>query len=72
VSDRLYSLREVADITDTPLATVRRWVVDDRIPVERIGPLVLKRIRVRHSVLVQLFPHAEKLRNVDQSAPLSD
>jgi hypothetical protein len=59
--DPLYSLRDVAELTDTPIGTVRRWVQEHRIPVERIGPLALKRVRVRHSVLVDLFPHAEKL-----------
>lgn len=66
--DPLYSLREVARLTDTPLATVRRWVLEQRIPVERIGPLALKRVRVRHSVLLALFPHAVKLPNLNQSA----
>jgi predicted site-specific integrase-resolvase len=53
----MYSLRQVADMTDTQIETVRRWVRHGRVPVERIGPLTLKRVRVRHSVLAQLFPH---------------
>jgi excisionase family DNA binding protein len=65
--DRLYSLREVATLTDTSISTVRRWVEDKRIPVERVGPLVLKRLRVRHSVLVRLFPHLENLGSLNQS-----
>lgn len=67
MSDRLYSLREVADLTDTKIHTVRRWVREQRFPVIRVGPLALKRVRVRHSVLVELFPHIEELRNPDQS-----
>lgn len=61
MSEPLYSLRQVAQVTDTPIATVRRWVLEQRIPVERVGPLRLKRVRVRHSVLVELFPHVEKV-----------
>jgi hypothetical protein len=68
MTDRLYSLREVADLTDTPIWTVRRWVHEQRIPVERTGPLLLKRVRVRHSVLIRLFPHAEKLASLHHSA----
>jgi hypothetical protein len=67
VIDRLYSLREVADLTYTQIKTVRRWVKEERIPVERIGPLTLKRIRVRHSVLVEIFPHLKQLPDLDQS-----
>lgn len=59
MSDPLYSLREVSVLTSTPLDTVRRWVLEQRIPVERIGPLRLKRVRVKHSVLVALFPHVD-------------
>ena len=51
-----------------PIATVRRWVLEGRIPVERIGPLRLKRVRVRHSVLVAYFPQAVKLLNPTQSS----
>jgi hypothetical protein len=62
VSDPLYSLKEVATLTETPLWTVRGWVREGRIQVERVGPLQLKRVRVRQSVLLQLFPHvASKL-----------
>lgn len=57
MTDRLLPLREVARLTDTPLSTVRRWVVEKRIPVERIGPLKLQRVRVRASVLREKFPH---------------
>ena len=57
MDDPLYSLREVADLTNTPIWTVRGWVKEERIPVERVGPLLLKRVRVRQSVLLQLFPH---------------
>jgi excisionase family DNA binding protein len=70
MSDPLYSLREVADFTGTKLRTVRRWVNEDRIPVERVGPLRLKRVRVKHSVLLALFPNAPKLPNLpDNSSP---
>lgn len=51
MSEPLYSLREVATVTDTPIATVRRWVLEQRIPVERIGDTALKRVRVRKSVV---------------------
>jgi hypothetical protein len=64
MSDPLYSLRQVADFTDTKLRTIRRWVEEERIPVERIGPLRLKRVRVKHSVLVAIFPNAQKLPNL--------
>lgn len=63
-ADSLYSLRQAADLIDTPLSTLRRWVQEGRVPVERTGPLVLKRIRIRHSVLIELFPHAEKLSSL--------
>lgn len=59
VNEPLYSLRQVSELTDTNLETVRSWVRDDRIAVERVGPLRLKRVRVRHSVLIALFPHLE-------------
>lgn len=68
MGDRLLSLRQVADLTDTKLSTVRRWVRDDRIPVDRVGPLRLKRVRVRASVLVGLFPHLKDLVTLRQSA----
>lgn len=58
--DPMYSLRQVATMTDSTLATVRRWVKYDRLPVERIGPLKLKRVRVRRSVLIRLFPHLQE------------
>ena len=67
-ADPLYSLRTVAELIDTPLWTVRRWVQEGRIPVERTGPLTLKRVRVRHSELLKLFPHAEKLVSLHHSA----
>jgi hypothetical protein len=54
--DRLYSLTQVARLTETPLRTVERWVFEQRLPVERIGPLRLQRVRVRHSVLLEFFP----------------
>jgi hypothetical protein len=57
ISDPLYSLKEVAALTDTPIWTVRGWVREGRIQVERVGPLRLKRVRVRQTVLLQLFPH---------------
>lgn len=60
--DDLLSLRQVATITDTRLATVRRWVREQRLPAERIGPT--KRVRVKRSVVIQLFPHVETLRIV--------
>lgn len=57
--DRLLKLSDVARLTDTPIGTVRRWVREERIPVERIliGVLKLPRIRVRASVIRQKFPH---------------
>jgi excisionase family DNA binding protein len=70
MSDPLYSLRQVADFTGTPIDTVRRWVLEGRIEVERVGPLRLKRVRVKQSVLLALFPHVEKLLNLpDNSSP---
>lgn len=53
----LYSLREVATLTNTKIDTVRSWVREGRIEVERVGPLRLKRVRVKHSVLIQFFPN---------------
>lgn len=67
MTDPLYSLRQVAKLTDTPIWTVRRWVHEQRIQVERVGPLHLKRIRVRHSVLVKLFPYLENFTDLDRS-----
>jgi excisionase family DNA binding protein len=70
MNDPLYSLRQVADFTGTPIDTVRRWVLEGRIEVERVGPLRLKRVRVKQSVLLTLFPHVEKLLNLpDNSSP---
>lgn len=57
---RLYSLAEVAALTDTPLATVRRWVKEQRLPVVRKGPLRLKRVRVTHATLLAYFPRADE------------
>jgi excisionase family DNA binding protein len=56
--DPLLSLREVAVLTDTRLPTVRRWVREHRLDVERIGPT--RRIRVRWSVVIALFPHVHR------------
>ncbi len=68
MKDQLFSLREVSQLTDTPLNTVRRWVAEQRLPVERIGPAqTLKRIRVRQSVLLQLFPDLRIYIKVRQS-----
>jgi hypothetical protein len=70
VNEPLYSLRQVSIFTDTKISTVRRWVEEKRIPVERVGPLRLKRVRVKHSVLVALFPNAPKLPILpDNSSP---
>lgn len=55
--DRLLSLREVATLTGTPYLTVRRWVDEKRIRVERVGPTKLPRVRIRVSVLREIFPH---------------
>jgi excisionase family DNA binding protein len=65
MSDPLYSLRQVADFTGTPIDTVRRWVLEGRIEVERVGPLRLKRVRVKQSVLVSDLPECPE---VTQSA----
>jgi hypothetical protein len=70
MNDPLYSLRQVSHFTGAKLKTVRRWVEEERIPVERIGPLRLKRVRVKHSVLVAMFPNAPMLPNLpDNSSP---
>lgn len=67
----MYSLRQVAEFTESKLHTVRRWVAHEQIPVERIGPTKLKRVRVRRSVLIALFPHLSlSLPQVTQSVPL--
>lgn len=70
----MYTLRQAATMTDTTLHTVRRWVAHGLLPVERVGPLKLKRVRVRRSVLVALFPHANICKEVSQSVsvPLSN
>lgn len=57
MTERLFKLSEVARLTDTPIGTVRRWVAEKRIPVERVGPLKLKRVRVTETVMREKFPH---------------
>ena len=62
--EQLLKLSEVAALTQTPIGTVRRWVYEQRLPVERVGPFVLKHVRVRRGVLRELFPemfHDERL-----------
>ena len=55
--DALLTLRQVANLTDTRLETLRRWCRDDEnlLPHIHVGPT--KRIRVRWCVVVQFFPH---------------
>ena len=55
--DPLLTLGEFAVLTETPIDTVRGWVKDQRLEVERVGPRVLRRVRVRQSVMFRLFPH---------------
>jgi hypothetical protein len=53
--EEYYTLRQVAEMTGTPLPTVRHWVwVAKVLPVEHVGPT--RRVRVRRSVLVRFFP----------------
>lgn len=51
--DPKFKLRDVARLTGTPLPTLKRWVREDTLPHEHVGPT--KRVRVRQSVVVQFF-----------------
>lgn len=56
-ADRLLTVAETAILTEVHQATVRGWIRDGLLEVERIGPRTLKRVRVRASVLKRMFPH---------------
>lgn len=56
-SDRLLTVGETARLTTSSEATIRRWIRDGRLDVERIGPT--RRVRIRGSVVVRLFPHVD-------------
>lgn len=57
--DKLLTIAEVAYAIDESERTIRRWVDDGVLPVERVGPY--RRIRVRWSTLSTFYP-ADALR----------
>jgi excisionase family DNA binding protein len=57
VSERLLTVGEMARATGSPQGTIRRWIREELIEVERIGPT--RRVRIKASVVLRLFPYAE-------------
>jgi excisionase family DNA binding protein len=53
-NDRLLTVAETVELTGFSEESVRRWIRKGALPVERVGPY--RRVRVRISVLRQLFP----------------
>jgi hypothetical protein len=50
------SLRQVATITGWKLGNIRRYVYESKsLPVEHIGPMTLKRVRMRYSAVWNVF-----------------
>ena len=52
--DRLLTVAETVELTGYSEESIRRWIRKGALPIERIGPY--RRVRVRFSVLRQLFP----------------
>jgi len=52
--DRLLTVAETVALTGYSEESIRRWIRKGALPIERIGPY--RRVRVRFSVLRQLFP----------------
>jgi len=53
-SDRLFTVAQTVKLTGYSEESIRRWIRKGALPVERVGPY--RRVRVRFSVLRQLFP----------------
>lgn len=56
MTERLLTVKEAAVATGETERTIRRWIDEDILPVERVGPLTLKRVRIRLSVLTKFYP----------------
>ena len=52
--DRLLTVAQTVELTGYSEESIRRWIRKGALPIERIGPY--RRVRVRFSVLRQLFP----------------
>lgn len=57
MSERLLTVAEMAQLTDSTKGTIRRWIRDGRFEIERVGPT--RRVRIRASVILRLFPHVQ-------------
>jgi excisionase family DNA binding protein len=53
-SDRLLTVAQIVELTGYSEESIRRWIRKGALPIERVGPY--GRVRVRFSVLRQLFP----------------
>ena len=53
-SDRLLTVAQIVQLTGYSEESIRRWIRKGALPIERVGPY--RRVRVRFSVLRQLFP----------------
>ena len=52
--DRLITVAQIVKLTGYSEESIRRWIRKGALPIERVGPY--RRVRVRFSVLRQLFP----------------
>lgn len=64
--ERLLTVGETARLTSNSNGTIRRWIREGLIEVERIGPT--RRVRIRASVVRRFFPHVD----TDQSGAKVD
>lgn len=54
--DPRLSLRQVSTITGWKLGNIRRYVYESKsLPVERVGPMALKRVRMKYSAVWNAF-----------------
>lgn len=52
--DVLLTVAEAAHATGESVRTLERWIYEDVIAVERVGPY--KRVRIRLSTLTRMYP----------------
>jgi excisionase family DNA binding protein len=52
--ERLLTVSETAKMTDFSESTIRRWIREGLLEVERVGPT--RRLRVRLTVVRRFFP----------------
>ncbi len=70
MDDQFLTVQEAADAIHESRRTVERWIYEGVLPVERVGPSKLKRVRIRLSTLQRMYP-SDLVRIPTQTIALS-